>query len=40
MVSTETPVCDFGASAIDFSLQGVDGKLWGLQDCRGEMACW
>lgn len=36
MVSTETPVCDFGASAIDFSLQGVDGKSWSLQDCRGE----
>ena len=36
MVSTETPVCDFGASAIDFSLSGVDGKTWSLQDCRGE----
>jgi len=36
MVSTETPVCDFGTSAIDFSLQGVDGKSWSLQECRGE----
>jgi len=36
MVSTETPVCDFGASAIDFSLSGVDGKTWSLSDCRGE----
>jgi peroxiredoxin len=36
MVSTETPVCDFGAPAIDFSLPGVDGKTWTLEDCRGE----
>jgi len=36
MVSLETPVCDFGAPAIDFSLPGVDGKVWTLEDCRGE----
>ncbi len=36
MVSLETPVCDFGKPAIDFSLPGVDGKTWTLQDCRGE----
>ncbi len=36
MVSLETPVCDFGKPAIDFSLPGVDGKIWSLQDCRGE----
>jgi peroxiredoxin len=36
MVSLETPVCDFGAPAIDFALPGVDGKHWTLQDCRGE----
>ena len=36
MVSLETPVCDFGKPAIDFSLPGVDGKTWSLQDCRGE----
>jgi len=36
MVSLETPVCDFGAPAIDFSLPGVDGKPWTLDQCRGE----
>lgn len=36
MVSLETPVCDFGRPAIDFSLPGVDGRTWTLQDCRGE----
>ncbi len=36
MVRTETPVCDFGAAAHDFDLQGVDGKRHTLVDCRGE----
>ncbi len=36
MVSLETPVCDFGKAAIDFSLADVNGKLWTLQECRGE----
>ena len=36
MVSLETPVCEFGLPAVDFSLPGVDGKTWTLQDCRGE----
>ncbi|MGD8525141.1 MAG: thioredoxin family protein [Thioalkalispiraceae bacterium] len=36
MVSLETPVCDFGAPAIDFELPGVDGKNWTLADCKGE----
>jgi peroxiredoxin len=36
MVSLETPVCDFGTPAIDFELPGVDGKLWTLEQCRGE----
>ncbi len=36
MVSLETPLCDFGASAIDFSLPATDGKIWTLDDCRGE----
>ena len=36
MVSLETPICDFGAAAIDFSLPGVDGKTWSLQQCKGE----
>ena len=36
MVSLETPVCDFDLPAIDFSLPGTDGKVWTLDDCRGE----
>ena len=36
MVSLETPVCDFGLAAPDFSLPGVDGKNWTLQECKGE----
>ncbi len=36
MVRLETPVCDFGQSAIDFSLPDVDGKIWSLEECRGE----
>jgi len=36
MVRTETPICDFGQPAIDFSLPGVDGKTWRLADCAGE----
>jgi peroxiredoxin len=36
MVSLETPVCAFGQPALNFSLPGVDGKTWTLQDCLGE----
>ncbi len=36
MVSLQTPVCDFGRPAVDFSLPGVDGRTWTLADCRGE----
>lgn len=36
MASLETPVCDFDVPAIDFSLQGVDDKIWTLDQCRGE----
>lgn len=36
MVSLETPVCDFGAPAIDFELPGTDGRVWTLEQCRGE----
>jgi peroxiredoxin len=36
MVSLETPVCEFGLPAIDFSLPDVHGKLWNLRDCQGE----
>ena len=35
MVSLTTPVCDFGWKAADFSLPGVDGKQWSLQDAMG-----
>ena len=35
MARTETPICDFGAPAPDFSLPGVDGRTWSLADCRG-----
>lgn len=35
MVSLETPVCDFGAPAVDFALPGVDGQTWTLAQCRG-----
>jgi len=36
MVSLQTPVCDFGKPAVDFALPGTDGKVWTLEDCRGE----
>ncbi len=36
MASLETPVCDFGAKPVDFSLAGIDGKVWSLDDCKGE----
>ncbi len=36
MALTETPICDFGRKAFDFSLPGVDGKIWTLEECRGE----
>jgi peroxiredoxin len=35
MVSLETPVCDFGQPAPDFSLPGVDGKTWTRDMCKG-----
>ena len=35
MVRTETPVCDFGRPAPDFRLPGVDGKIWTLNEARG-----
>lgn len=35
MALTRTPVCDFGAAAPDFSLPGVDGRVWTRDDCRG-----
>jgi peroxiredoxin len=36
MVSLETPLCDFNIPAFDFTLLGVDGHYWTLQDCMGE----
>lgn len=36
MVSLETPICNFGAPAIDFALPGTDGKVWTLDQCRGD----
>jgi peroxiredoxin len=35
MVSLQTPVCDFDRPAPDFSLPGVDGKIWTRDDCKG-----
>jgi len=36
MAATETPVCDFGVAAPDFSLPDTAGRIRTLQDCRGE----
>jgi peroxiredoxin len=35
MVSTLTPVCNFGTPAPGFSLQDTDGRSWSLSDCAG-----
>ncbi len=35
-MAAETPVCDFGLKARDFTLPGVDGKTYSLADVRGE----
>jgi peroxiredoxin len=34
-MAAQTPVCDFGWKAVDFSLPGIDGKTYGLSDVRG-----
>ncbi len=36
MVLMETPVCEFGKPAIDFKLEGIDGKQWSLAECKGD----
>ncbi|MBV5308501.1 thioredoxin family protein [Chromatium okenii] len=36
MAALETPACDFGQAAPDFSLLGIDGKTWSRADCVGE----
>ncbi|MCG8511832.1 MAG: thioredoxin family protein [Rhodospirillales bacterium] len=35
MVTTKTPICDFGWKAPGFNLQGIDGKSYGLEDIKG-----
>ena len=37
-MAVETPICDFGWKAPDFSLKGVDGKITTLNDIKGETA--
>lgn len=34
-MAMETPICDFGWKAVDFSLPGVDGKTYTLADVKG-----
>lgn len=34
-MAVETPVCDFGWTAPDFRLPGIDGRMWSLSDVRG-----
>jgi peroxiredoxin len=36
MVRTETPTAELGQPAPPFSLPGVDGRTWTLEDVRGE----
>jgi len=36
MATLQTPVCAFGTPAPDFSLLGVDGKVWSRDQCKGE----
>ena len=35
MVSSNTPLCDFGWKAIDFNLEGIDGTYWNLEKAKG-----
>ena len=35
MVSLTTPICDFGWSAKDFQLPGVDNKQWNIESIKG-----
>ncbi|MGC2857722.1 thioredoxin family protein [Novispirillum sp. DQ9] len=34
-MAVQTPLCDFGWKAPDFSLPGTDGRVWTLADVRG-----
>ncbi|MBL4614838.1 MAG: thioredoxin family protein [Magnetovibrio sp.] len=35
-MAVETPICNFGWKAPNFTLLGVDGKTYGLADVKGE----
>lgn len=34
-MAVETPVCEFGRRAADFTLPGIDSRTWSLADIRG-----
>jgi peroxiredoxin len=36
MTPRETPICDFGRPAIDFSLPDINGVVQSLDSCKGE----
>ncbi len=37
-MAVETPICDFGWQAPNFTLKGTDGKNYSLNDVKGETA--
>jgi len=34
-MAATTPICDFGLKAVDFELEGIDGRSYRLEDVRG-----
>ena len=34
-MAAQTPVCDFGWKAVDFELEGIDGRSYSLEQVRG-----
>ncbi len=38
MALLQTPICDFGWKAVDFELEGTDGKIYSLAEVRGDKA--
>ncbi len=36
MAALSPPICDFGWEAVDFDLEGVDGRRYTLADIRGD----
>ncbi len=36
MVSLQPPVCEFGLNALDFALPDTNGRIWTLDDCKGD----